>query len=785
MRTTRKAFIFPRTLFHRYGALCAAVLLWPLLVYAQTSAVVTGRVTDPTKAVLPGATIILRTMATGAEQTLATDADGNFRIENLAPGAYRLTVRSAGLAEKTQEFTLSAGQSLDLQIVLNPPGVTETVEVVEKVNEISTAAAKTDTPLLETPQSISVIPRERLVAQNPLTMQAALRYTAGVRAETYGFDSRGDWATMRGGSWGQYLNGLRMLFGVYNNTRPDPFALERIDVLRGPSSVLYGQGGFGGVVNLVSKRPLATPRREISVQFGNFGRKQLAFDLTGAADDEARLLYRVVALGRDSGTQVKHVPDDRLLFAPSLTWKPRLSTTLTVLANFQQDKSGSSVGFFPWQGTLLPHPLGQIPTSAFISEPGFDEYNTDQASIGYLFEHRFSERWTLRQNLNFSHSKASYQSLYSRFGPRPAFNADERTINRTIYVSKPEADSPTVDTQLETHWRTGLVRHTLLTGVDYQKATIRSRTGTGNAPAIDVFNPVYGNYTPLTLGAVVESRQDQTGLYAQDQIKFGERWAASLGIRKDWADSETAGVATSIKKDQAVTGRVGLVYLSEFGLAPYVSYAQSFLPLAGLDFYNNPYKPLRGKQVEFGVRYKPRRGNGLITLALFDLREENRRTPDPANPRNSVQLGEARIRGLELEASTRTFWQIDLLAGYSYTDAKVSKSNGSDLGKRLPTVPAQLSSLWATRSFRVGEGRSLTAGGGVRYTGASWDGGDVLKTPGYTLFDAMLAYDHRTWRVALNAANVADKVHVTTCLARGDCFYGSRRNLTATISYRF
>jgi iron complex outermembrane receptor protein len=741
---------------------------------------------DPTNAALPGVSIILRANPPAPERSVMTDAEGGFRVENLAPGSYQIVVRGAGFAEKTLALTLSHGQTQDLQIILQPSGVAETVTVAETTGGVSETATKTATPLIETPQSISVITRDRLVAQSPLSLQETLRYTAGVHADPYGLDSRGDWAVVRGGEeWGQYLNGLRMLFGYNNNTRPDPFALEQVEVLRGPASVLYGQGSFNGAINLVSKRPQAATQREINLQFGSYGRKQAAFDLNDAINANDKWLYRLVALGRDSGTQVDYVPDDRLLLAPSLTWRPGHATRLTVLSNFQQDRGGSSIGFFPWQGTVLPHSQGRIPTHTFIGEPAIDEYRTKQAAIGYLFEHRFSDRWTLRQNLNYTHGYGSIQEFYSRFDPRPVFNDDQRTINRSLYVSKQDLDSPVVDTQLEMRQRTGPLQHLLLAGVDYQKATITGVTGYSDEPALDVYNPVYGNYVYPTLSALPESRQNQIGLYVQDQIKIHERWVASLGIRKDWTKAETIGDATSQQKDQAVTGRVAFVYLSSFGLAPYVNYSQSFQPVAGLDFYNQPYKPMRGKQVEVGARYQSRSGKGLVSLALFDMRQENRLTPDPVNPLNSLQLGEARIRGLELEAHATVWGRVNLLTSYSYTDARVSKSNGPDSGKRLPTAPAHLASLWAMRSFNLDEARSLTVGGGVRYTGSSWDGADLLRTPAYTLYDAMVAYDHRAWRFSLNVANLTDKVYVTTCLARGDCFYGLRRTVTTTISYRF
>lgn len=753
---------------------------------AQTAATLVGQVEDSSHAALPGASVVLRSDQLSNPISQVTDSAGKFRVERLAPGKYRVTVQSTGLAEKTQEITLTAGQILQFPVTLQPPNVAESVEVVGNVGDVAATATKTDTPLIETPQSISVITRERLTEQNPPTMQDALRYVAGVRSDPYGPDNRGDWAMMRGGEdWGQYLNGLKMLFDYNNTVRPEPFALERIDVMRGPSSVMYGQGGFGGVVNLVSKRPLPVQRREVQMQFGTFGRKQVAADFTGAIDRDEKWLYRLVALGRASGTQVDHVPDDRLLLMPSVTWRPGSSTSLTVLSNFQQDNSASSVGFFPWEGTLLPHPQGQIPTNTFISEPAFDEYRANQKSIGYFLEHRFADKWTLRQNMNYSSSDVSYQSIYTAFDPRPTFNLDGRTVNRTVWVKKAEASIPTVDTHLQLRQRTGPLQHVVLGGVDFQKATITGFTGGGSAPAIDVYNPVYGNYTPPTLTGLPKSRQDQTGIYVQDQVKIYEHLVALLGIRKDWAHAETEGSPDSNLDSQAVTGRAGLVYLFNNGLAPYASYSESFLPLSGVDVFNRPYKPQRAKQSEVGIKYQPVGRSGMVSLALYDMRQINRKTPDPNNPLNSLQVGEARIRGVELEASTNIFWKLNVLASYAFTDARISRSTSEDMGKRLPTMPRNMASLWATRRFSIGDLHGFQAGGGIRYTGSSFDGMDILRTPVYTLYDAMFAYDAKSWRLAVNASNLADKVHVTTCLARGDCFYGLRRTVIATVGYRF
>lgn len=750
-----------------------------LVTQAQTLPHTSGQVQDSSG--LPIVRAQVRALRQGREigRTI-TDNDGRFEWPPPIPPPVEVEVTAAGFAPRTV-----AAAEQTLRIILEVQRVSQTIDVVARAGEVSGSIGKASIPLLETPQSISVVTREELTARAPLNMQEALRYSPGVRTEQYGFDARGDWATIRGGSFGQFLNGMRNLFGFYNNVRPEPFALEQIEVMRGPSSVLFGQGGFGGVINLVSKRPQAIPRGEVATQFGSFGRKQIGLDLTGPAGSSQRLFYRLVGVARDSGTQVNYVADDRLLVAPALSWRPTDRTRLTLLGNFQEDRMGSSVGFFPWRGTLQPHPLGRIHPGTFISEPGIDEYTSSARSGGYLFEHQFRSNWTIRQNFNYSHSRVSYQTLYPAFSPRPAFNADDRSINRVIYLNKPIANSPTIDTQAETRFRTGFLRHTFLSGFDFQQASITGTTAFANSTPIDVFAPVYGNYTVPPLTLIAKSRQSQRGVYAQDQLKIGERWSALLGIRRDWASAETIGNTASRLDTSATTGRAGLVYGTSFGLAPYLSYTESFIPIAGFNFFNEPFKPQRGKQWETGLKYEAPNGRLFVHTALFDIRETNRRTPDPANPRNSIQVGEVQSRGGEFELRMRLWRGIDTIASYSYNLVRVSRSNSADLGKRLPTMPLHLGSLWFTKQWQISPNSRLFAGPGIRYTGSSFDGNDVLRTPSFTLFDAMVAWERGVWRVNLNASNFADKIHVTTCLARGDCFYGARRNVVGGISYRF
>jgi len=646
----------------------------------------------------------------------------------------------------------------------------------------SVSATKTDTPIIETPQSISVITADRIRDQGSLTIQDSLRYVSGMRGEAYGFDSRGDSSLVRGVSPTIFLDGLQQSVGSYTNTRTDPFTLERVEVIKGPSSMLYGQSSVGGLLNLVSKRPQAERRNELQLQYGSFDRKQIAFDSTGPLDDDGTLLYRVVAIQRDSQTQVDHTQDNRLVFMPSLTWRPNEQFEWTLMANVQKDDGGTTSGFLPHRGTVLSAPYGEIGSERFVSEPGFDEYDTEQKALTSQMSWRLDDTWTLRQNLRWQKSKVSYQTMY---GWPPVLGADDRTVNRVWSVSKPEVTIWTADHQAESRFDTGPLQHTALVGVDYRHAVTDSRSARGVATPLDLYDPVYGTFDPsgITLSDVPQQRAVQKGLYVQDQVRL-DKWLMTLGLRKDWA--ETRVEDGNRQKDDAVTGRVGLTYLFDNGVAPYVSYSESFTPIIGLNtITQQSYKPLEGEQWELGIKYQPVGSNTLLTAAVFDLREKNRQMPDPANPLSTIQAGEARVQGLELEGLVEVDPNWDLIATYSYLDSEVAKGPPAQQGKRIASVPEHMASLWSQHRFSVAGISGFSAGAGVRYVGASWDGTDSLKTPSTTLFDAMLGYAYQDWSFTLTATNLEDETYYTTCLSRGDCFTGNRRTVVATASYSF
>jgi iron complex outermembrane receptor protein len=695
-----------------------------------------------------------------------------------------VTLCSAALAQSANEAPATDSSAFELPAQEIVSSETERADgpVEGYVATRSATGTKTDTPILQVPQSISVITADRMQDQGVQTVQDALRYVSGVRGEAFGLDARGDSSKIRGSTPVLFLDGLQQTFGNYTNSRTDPFTLERLEVLKGPSSMLYGQSPVGGLINMVSKRPRDEQRTELQLQYGTHDRKQIAIDSTGPLNDEGTLLYRVVAIARDSDSQVDYVEDDRLVLMPSITWRPTDDIEWTLLANIQRDDSGSTSQFLPHRGTVLDAPYGHYDTDLFVSEPEFDEYDTEQMALTSQFSWRLNETWTLRQNLRYQESEVSYQQIY---GWPPVLNADNRTLDRVYYVSKPEVDVWVADHNAQALFDTGPVQHTLLIGTDYQHAVTNRKQAGGAASPLDLYAPVYGTFDPSIINLTADPEQTlaQQGIYLQDQLKY-ERWMLTLGLRKDRADNRTDGGTR--QKDDAVNGRVGLTYLFDNGVAPYISYSESFQPIVGLNTSTRePYKPLEGEQWELGIKYQPVDSNSLYTAAVFDLREQNRQMPDPNNPSNTIQTGETKAQGLELEAMVAVTPNWDLIATYTHLDTEVLEGTPREEGARLATIPEDMASLWSQHRFELFGIPGFSAGAGVRYVGASWDGTDTLKTPSTTLFDAMLGYRYQDWAFALNATNLEDETYYTTCLSRGDCFLGNRRTVVGTVSYSF
>lgn len=662
-----------------------------------------------------------------------------------------------------------------------------------------TAGSKTDTPLIETPQSVSVITREQLDAQNVQSLSQALTYTPGVSVNGTGTDTRYDWPLIRGFSattYGLYLDGLRWMPNQLSG-RFDTYGLERIEILKGPASVLYGQGTPGGLIDMVSKLPTAEALREVQIDYGSYDRRQLKADLSGPIDSEARWLYRLTALGHDNNSQIDFVKDKRAFLAPALTWRPDSTTTLTILGNFQRDILGSYYPFLPAVGTVLPNPNGKVSTSFFSGDTDFNAYSRVQYAFGYLLEKRIGQTWTLRQNFRYERFRVdNWQQAYGA-----SLDADLRTLKRIPFISTGDSRGYAVDNQAQARWSFGRVEQTVLAGVDYgwQKLVSGQVSNYATRMPIDIFNPVYGQPVPtLTPTTNQNQNADQVGVYLQDQIKFDHKWVLLLGGRQDWASAtvnDWLTGKTTEQDDHKFSGRAGTVYVSDLGLAPYVSYSESFVPAVGTDFSGAQLKPTTGKQIEGGIKYQPKGHNSFVAVSAYDIRQRNVQEADPAHPGFAIQTGEIRSRGIELEGVANLAQGLNLRAAYTADPVHtVDSVNPAAVGARPTVTPEHSASLWADYAVEHGFLNGFGLGGGVRYVGNTYGGtyaADPSKpaqtvpftAPNFTLVDTALHYDWRQVRFGINATNLLDRTYVAGCYSATGCSYGDRRNVIGSVRY--
>ncbi|XSG82595.1 MAG: TonB-dependent siderophore receptor [Methyloligella sp. ZOD6] len=697
------------------------------------------------------------------------------------------TPQTAAPARVETEAELEASATDDMESAYGPvDGIVATR---------SATGMKTDTPIVEIPQTVSVITADQIEVQGAQTISQALRYTPGLLTQPNGASSVYDESRIRGFTPLYYLDGMVLpLDQFFATPRMEPFGLERIEVLQGPASVLYGQNSPGGLVNMVSKKPTEDPFGEIELQTGSHDRRQGAFDIGGPVDKNEKVLYRLTMLARDAGTEVDYTKDNRFFIAPALTFKPDADTELTILTSYGKDESDYPHQYLPAQGTLRFNPNGRIPRSRNVGEPSWDDFDREQWWVGYAFEHRLNDTWQVRQNLRYASVDVDFDALRGE-GLLP----DMRTLIRSAVGLRAAADTFTVDNQLQGDFRTGALEHTMVFGLDYLRtdADFRQTLAFPVAP-IDIYNPTYGAPIP-PLAATIENSQlvDQTGVYLQDQIKL-DRWILTLGGRHDWASAEVqdylAGTAAS-QNDSDFSWRAGLGYMFDNGLTPYFSYSTSFQPQIGISVDGTPFDPATGEQYEVGIKYQPVGTDALFTIAAFDLTRENFLTQDPVTF-ISRQNGKARVRGIELEAKVSLTDHLVVIASYAYLDSKITESdNPLEIGRPLELTPENQASAWLDYMFDRGVLDGLRVGGGVRYVGnylGETVSADPIVVPSYTLFDAMVSYDLGKFspkldgtELALNLTNLSDEYYVTYCYTEVYCSLGQGRMVLGSLRYRW
>ncbi|ELY6226612.1 TonB-dependent siderophore receptor [Cronobacter muytjensii] len=687
-----------------------------------------------------------------------------------------LAAPHATLAEET--ITVSAA-----------PAQTATSPTEGYTVKSSTGATKTDQPLITTAQSVSVVTRQQMEDQGASTFTEALNYTPGVFSNVGGGATRFDALALRGFHGGDvdniFLNGMRLMSdgGSHNILQIDPWFIERVDVIKGPSSALYGQTIPGGLVNLTAKRPQFDSEGHFRLSAGTQNTKSAAFDYTDAIND--RWAYRLTGITRNTDTQYDNTREERYAISPSLLWQPDSDTSLLLSAYLQKDPSGGYHGSSPAEGSLYSH-NGRKVSHTYNEGDAGDGYRRRQQIYSVVFDHRFNETWSVHSSGSYTHSNASLDQVYQTGW------LSNNQLARGYVGYEESLNAWSTDNRLQADFATGEVNHTVVLGAEYHRFRNDIQGAYGTAAP---YNPFTGD-TAQT-GHVVTSTNDfnrryyQTGVYLQDELEWN-RWHATLSGRYDRIVSrqvsDTAGT-TIRRSDDHVGGRASLLYAFENGLSPYISYSQAITPSILFDASGDFLKPSTSEQYEGGLKYQPPGTSDMYTIAMYDLKQKDVSQRDENIATSSYQaVGNVKSQGVEIEARNQLTPRLSTIAGYSWNRVRFEDSLGGKNGNTPLLTPDQIASLWAHYQFDYG----ISAGAGVRYIGKQWaDDQNTRRVSSVTLMDAMVKADLGAWNSALKGAfvqvtanNLTDRDYISGCYTT-NCYWGAERSVTATVGYDF
>ena len=687
------------------------------------------------------------------------------------------------------------------------------------VPDSAITATKSGIPLIETPQSISVITRDQIDLLSFIDLQQAVRYTAGVGGENYGYDPRYDFISVRGFTPRQYIDGLAVPnTSTFDSTGVDLYLFQSVDILKGPASVLYGSAPPGGILNEELRRPSSTAGAELALKGGTDDFWQAAGTVTGPLTPF--LDARITALYRTTSTDQDHTRDQRVAVAPAFTFKFGPDTRLTLLGYYQYDHDrGGAGGFIPAAGSLTANPNGPISRSTNLDDPA-DLFKRTQYSIGYELDQRLSSAIKFVSNTKYSYYHedtpiGEYNSAGFLNTTNPASPDYYRTIGQSNYTFGEKVKSFATDNRFNITTATGEIGHNAVVGIDFRSVYDDANYGFDGGPfflgnrTLDVYDPVYqpvpGRFPEST--RYNQQKLQETGVYAQDQLSYA-RFHLILSGRYDWISTQSATPYTlastaPIYTDQEqhkFTYRVGLSYVSPSGIAPYVSYATSFEPVVGTDLLTGgSLKPTDTKQWEGGIKFDARTLPGDVklfaTVAGFDIRQKNFVSTQVSQTAAnfSLQGGEVEVYGAEFELVARIHQQLTVNLAYSYNHSEVLSSANEplDVGYPLPVAPKTKASAFVDYTFSKGLLGGFGLGGGVRHTSATTGalpglfGTPVIYGNSSTLFDANVHYDLPGWRLSVNASNLTDKRYVARCDNYSQCFFGAGRQILGTVTKKF
>ncbi|MEM7062478.1 MAG: TonB-dependent siderophore receptor [Cyanobacteria bacterium P01_B01_bin.77] len=727
----------------------------------ETSTVDNTVFADISNAVLPnGEDFIVSDPVAGitlVKVTALSDNQVRITITGLAaPPVVDLSIGGAGLTAaisppNTSAQSVPTPENDSLRIVVTGEDTDDDYFVPS-----TSSATRTNTRVLDIPQAIQVVPQQVLEDQQILRIDDALRNVSGVAGQLDSFSNNAA-LTLRGFTANSFTNLpiLRDGFRINDNfSSQDITNVERIEVIKGPASVLYGQNDPGGIINLVTKRPLSNPLYELEIQGGSEGLIRPSIDLTGPLTQDGALGYRLNAsYQREDGFRGFETETERFFVAPVLSWDINDRTNFTLLLEYLDEEVPFNVGL-----PVIGADVVDVPRDRIQNAPN-DSIRSESLTLGYDLTHRFSDNWVL--NNGFRYVTQDYSVLSTL-----PLGFDEATGNVTRFFADREYDTEdfTIQTNVVGDFNTGSIQHTLVAGVDANFNRFDepfTRADFSNPVILNIFNPVYGtprsdlsNVVPLSTS---DQNVDRYGVFLQDQITFSDQLILVGSLRYDSVDFRDLETSDNNRYDEAWSPRIGLVYQPTEALSFYANYAQAFEPNFGRTANGERLEPERSEGYEVGIKTELLEGDLLATLAYFDITKQNISTADPNNPLFVTATGEQRSQGVELDIVGEILPGLNIIANYAYIDAKITEDNTNPVGNRLPNAPYHSAGLWSTYEIQQGDLQGLGFGLGVNYVGSrEGDLANTFEVDDYFLTNAALFYKRDSWRFGLNFNNLFD-----------------------------
>ncbi|WP_225578732.1 TonB-dependent siderophore receptor [Novacetimonas hansenii] len=699
------------------------------------------------------------------------------------------------------------------------------------------AGTKTDTPITEIPNSIYVITKQQILDQQPQSLQDALKYTAGVYAGAFGTASNGSNTRQARAIMQRGFNSTQFVDGLLTNTQSsgEPSFLERIEAINGPTSVMYGKLTPGGMIAETLKKPTESPLHEATLGFGNWGRYQATFDISDKITNSGSVRYRIAAIGVTQGSQTDHISYHRVGVLPSIAWDIDKNTSLTLIGSYMYTPGdGTNSGYYPLHGTLITDGYRKISRRNYFGIPNWNTQSERDAMFEYQFHHKFNRYINFSQVFRYENSNYNAKNIYYNGTGGP----------NTIYV-KPNwwiqtYETVALDTRLDGKLKTGPLQHTWVVGTDFQQYHYTLpwwqdyTQGTSGVP-VNIYNP-NPIYTPcystvasahcVGIRSFARNNYFQEGVYFQDQIKW-KRLSVLLGSRQDWVNYKSYSTSTRFSNagnqsiaissgsspapepQSAFTWRAGIIYNFDFGLTPYFSYGTSFIPQYSTNYQGQPFAPLKGRQLEAGLKYKVPNKDIILTAAAFRIDEDHYLIQDAVHTNFSSDAGRVRSQGFEVSANANITKDLRFIASYSYTDVRYATTNQtakrfnpytgarygaaiSQSGMSVPYVPRNMASGFFDYTFPKNVFDGFGVNWGARYVGFTYiDSVESFKSPAYVLFDVGAHYDFgkalsslKGLKAQLAISNLTNKYYTASC-STSSCYLGQGRRVYGNLTYNW